>query len=155
VWTTDKDGIVPALLSAEITAHLGQDIGDIYQELENELGKTFFEQDDVKATREQKEMLKKISSQQIKSKELAGEKIETILTNAPGNKAPIDGIKITTKGGWVTMRPSGTEEIYRIYAESFYDQNHLDRLLAEAQAIVNQALESMPKSDVIQTQDEK
>ena len=107
VWTTDKDGIVPALLSAEITARLGRDLGDIYHDFENEFGKTFYEQEDAKATSVQKEILKKLSPQQIKSTDLAGEKIETILTKAPGNDAPIDGLKVITKNGWFVARPSG------------------------------------------------
>jgi phosphoglucomutase len=141
VWTTDKDGIVPALLAAEITACLGRDVGDIYHDLENEFGKTFYKQEDVIATPQQKEILKNISSAQIKSVNLAGEKIESILINAPGNNAPIDGLKVISKGGWFVVRPSGTEEIYRIYAESFHDTNHLQRILDEAQAIVNTVLE--------------
>ena len=140
VWTTDKDGIVPALLSAEITACLGRDIGDIYHELENEFGKTFYEHDDAKATPQQKEILKKLSPKQIKSTDLAGEKIETILTKAPGNDAPIDGLKVISKSGWFVARPSGTEDIYEIYAESFQSEDHLQRILEEAQTIVNTAL---------------
>lgn len=142
VWTTDKDGIVPALLSAEMTAALNRDIGDIYEDLENEFGKTFYEQDDAKATPAQKEILKKLSPEQIKSKELAGEKIATILTKAPGNNAPIDGLKVITEGGWVVVRPSGTEDIYKIYAESFRDKHNLQRILDETQTIVNTALTS-------------
>lgn len=142
IWTSDKDGIVPALLSAEITAVLGRDLGDIYHEFENEFGKTFYELDDAKVTSKQKDILKNLSPQQIKSTQLAGEKIETILTNAPGNGAPIDGLKVIAKSGWFVVRPSGTEEIYRIYAESFQDAHHLQRILAEAQTIVNQVFES-------------
>jgi len=147
VWTTDKDGFVLALLSAEITAKTGQDIGDLYQELENEFGKTFYELDEVQATPQQKEILKKLSPSQITSTELAGEKIETILTNAPGNNAPINGLKVITKGGWFTVRPSGTEDIYKLYAESFHDVNHLQQILSEAQVIVNTALESNGESN--------
>lgn len=142
VWTTDKDGIVPALLSAEITAGLNKDIGDIYHELENEFGKTFYELADAKATTQQQEILKNISPQQIKCTELAGEKIEMILTKAAGNGVAIGGLKIITKGGWCAVRPSGTEEIYKIYAESFHDEKHLQRILAEAQTLVNGVLES-------------
>ena len=144
VWTTDKDGMVPALLAAEITASLGRDIGDIYHDFENEFGKTFYKEDDVTATPQQKERLKTISPQQIKSADLAGEKIESILVNAPGNHAPIDGLKVISKGGWFVVRPSGTEEIYRIYSESFHNTNHLERILNEAQAIVNTVLEASP-----------
>ncbi len=145
VWTTDKDGIVAALLSAEITASLGRDIGDVYNDLENEFGKTFYELDDVKATPKQKEILKKLSPKEITSNELAGEKIEAILTKAPGNDAPIGGLKVITQGGWFTVRPSGTEEIYKIYAESFRDENHLQLILEQAQTIVNTALEATTK----------
>lgn len=140
VWTTDKDGIVLALLSAEITARLGRDIGDVYHQLENEFGKTFYERDEVKATPKQKEILKKLSPQQVTIADLAGEKIETICTNASGNNEPIDGLKVMSKGGWFVARPSGTEEIYKIYAESFHDAKHLGRILKEAQTIVNTVL---------------
>jgi phosphoglucomutase len=146
VWTTDKDGILLALLSAEITACLGRDIGDIYHELENEFGKTFYALDDVKATSKQKEILKQLSPQQVQVTDLAGEKIETMLTKAPGNNAPIDGLKIITQGGWCAVRPSGTEEIYKIYAESFHDAHHLHRILEEAQAIVNTVLSTSEKA---------
>ena len=142
VWTTDKDGIVPALLSAEITACLGQDLGDIYHAFENEFGKTFYAADDVYATPKQKEILQKISPEQVKSTQLAGEKIEAILTKAPGDNEPIDGLKVISKGGWFTVRPSGTEEINRIYAESFHNADHLQRILEEAQTIVNSVIET-------------
>jgi phosphoglucomutase len=144
VWTTDKDGMVSALLSAEMTACLGRDIGEMYHELENEFGEIYSAHDNAKATPEQKEILKQLSPQQIKSTHLAGEKIETILTKAPGNDAPMDGLKVITKGGWFAVRPSGTEEIYEIYAESFHDANHLQRILEEAQTIVNTAFKSTP-----------
>jgi phosphoglucomutase len=142
VWTTDKDGIIAALLSAEMTARLGRDLGDVYQDLENEFGKMVYKLDDEKATTSQKDILKKLSPQQVKVTDLAGEKITSMLVEAPGNNAPIDGIKIITDGGWVAMRPSGTEEIYKIYAESFHDEAHLQRLLTDAQSIVNTALAS-------------
>ena len=144
VWTTDKDGIVPALLSAEMTACLGRDIGEVYHELEKEFGTIYSAHDNAKATPQQKEILKKLSLQQIKSTNLAGEKIESMLTKAPGNNAPIDGLKVISKGGWFVVRPSGTEEIYEIYAESFHDKNHLQRILDEAQTIVNSAFKSIP-----------
>lgn len=144
VWTTDKDGIVLALLSAEITAAMSRDIGEIYRELESEFGVIYSEHDDAKATPQQKEILKTISPQQIKSTNLAGEKIETILTKAPGNDAPIDGLKVTSKGGWFVVRPSGTEAIYEIYAESFHDVDLLHRIVKEAETIVNAAFESTP-----------
>jgi phosphoglucomutase len=140
VWTTDKDGIVPALLSAEITACLNRDIADLYHDFEHEFGETFYELSEVKATRAQRDILQKISPKQVTSKELAGEKIETILSKAPGNDAAIGGLKIITKGGWCAMRPSGTEDIYKIYAESFHDAHHLRAILTEAQVIVNEVL---------------
>lgn len=140
VWTTDKDGIIAALLSAEITARLGRDIGDIYHELENELGKTYYQLIDVEATRKQKEILKNLSPKEIKFTQLAGDKIETISTTAPGNDAPIDGLKGTTRNGWFCIRPSGTEDIYKMYAESFKSAAHLQQILEEAQTIVNNAL---------------
>ena len=124
-------------------------LGDIYLDLEKEFGKTFYQLDEVKATAQQKAILKKISPQQIKSTHLAGERIETLMTRAPGNEASIDGLKIITKGGWCTVRPSGTEEIYKIYAESFHDETHLQRILEEAQVIVNRALESEPTPENI------
>ncbi|MEO8402745.1 MAG: phosphoglucomutase (alpha-D-glucose-1,6-bisphosphate-dependent) [Gammaproteobacteria bacterium] len=137
VWTSDKDGIVMALLSAEITARMGKDLGEIYHELENEFGKTFYERDNAKSTTAQNKILENISATQITHTNLAGDKIETILTNAPGNNAPIGGVKVITKNGWFAARPSGTEEIYRIYAESFKSDDHLHQILSEAHTIVN------------------
>jgi phosphoglucomutase len=139
VWTTDKDGIVPALLAAEITANTGRDPGEIYRELANEFGEPVYDRVEAPATPEQKKILKNLSSQDISKKELAGEKIETILTQAPGNNAPIGGLKVTIKSGWFAARPSGTENIYKIYAESFRGADHLRRILEEAQNIVNDA----------------
>jgi phosphoglucomutase len=140
VWTTDKDGIVPALLSAEITARIGRDPGEIYRELAREFGEPVYDRVEAPATPEQKEKLAQLSPRQIPSAELAGEKIESILTQAPGNGAPIGGLKVTAASGWFAARPSGTEDIYKIYAESFLGADHLRRILAEAQAIVNAAL---------------
>lgn len=142
VWTTDKDGIAPALLSAEITARMGKDPGEIYRELTAEFGEAVYDRMEAKATREQKEILKKLSSEQISFTELAGEKILSVLTNAPGNGAAIGGIKVATEHGWFAARPSGTEEIYKIYAESFLGKEHLQKILEEAQTIVNKALRS-------------
>jgi phosphoglucomutase len=142
VWTSDKDGIVLALLSAEITAHSRKDLGDIYNELENEFGKMFYERDNAKSTTAKNKILENISTQQIKHTDLAGEKIEAILTTAPGNNAPIGGVKVITKGGWFAARPSGTEEIYRIYAESFKSDTHLRQILADAHTIVNTVIGS-------------
>jgi phosphoglucomutase len=140
VWTTDKDGIVPALLSAEITARMGRDPGEIYSELTREFGEPFYNRVEAAATPAQKELLAKISSRQVKITELAGEKIRTIITNAPGNGASIGGIKVISESGWFAARPSGTEDIYKIYAESFRGADHLRSILEEAQTIVNDAL---------------
>ncbi len=140
VWTTDKDGIVPALLSAEITARMGRDPGDIYRELAREFGEPVYDRVEAPATPEQKRKLAQLSPEQIPSAELAGEKIQSILTLAPGNGAPIGGVKVSAANGWFAARPSGTEDIYKIYAESFRGADHLRRILAEAQAIVGAAL---------------
>jgi phosphoglucomutase len=140
VWTTDKDGIVPALLSAEITASTGRDPGEHYKALTQELGTSFADRIDAPATPAQKTKLGKLDRQQVNIKELAGEPIEQILTQAPGNNAPIGGVKVTSRGGWFAARPSGTENIYKIYAESFHDDAHLRRLISEAQTIVDAAL---------------
>jgi len=140
VWTTDKDGIVPALLSAEITARMGRDPGELYAELTREFGAPVYDRVEAPATPKQKQMLKQLSAQQISSAELAGEKIQSILTKAPGNGAPIGGLKATAASGWFAARPSGTEDIYKIYAESFRGADHLHRILADAQAIVDAAL---------------
>ena len=139
-WTTDKDGIVPALLSAEITARTGRDPGEQYRALTQELGATFADRIDAAANAAQKAKLGKLDAQQVHIKELAGDPIEQILTRAPGNNAPIGGVKVTSRGGWFAARPSGTEDIYKIYAESFHDEAHLRRLTAEAQTIVDTAL---------------
>ncbi len=140
VWTTDKDGIVPALLAAEITARMGRDPGEIYQDLTRELGEPVYDRVEAPATAAQKALLAKLSPQQVTITELAGEKIEQVLTNAPGNGASIGGVKVITKSGWFAARPSGTEDIYKIYAESFNGAEHLHRILDEAQQIVNDAL---------------
>ena len=142
VWTTDKDGIVPALLSAEITARTGRDPGALYAELANEFGNPVAERVEAPATTQQKKQLAALSPKQVDSTELAGEKIESILCNAPGNGAPIGGIKVITKSGWFAARPSGTEDIYKIYAESFSGADHLQRILKEAQALVDRAIVS-------------
>ncbi|MEO7984692.1 MAG: phosphoglucomutase (alpha-D-glucose-1,6-bisphosphate-dependent), partial [Bacteroidota bacterium] len=141
VWTTDKDGFVPALLSAEITAKTGKDPGKLYKELTNEFGDPFYDRVEAKASPAQKEKLKKLSASQIKEKELAGETIRQILTDAPGNNESIGGLKVITENGWFAARPSGTEDIYKIYAESFLSNDHLKKIIDEAQAIVNTALQ--------------
>ncbi|HXN97857.1 MAG TPA: phosphoglucomutase (alpha-D-glucose-1,6-bisphosphate-dependent) [Candidatus Acidoferrales bacterium] len=140
VWSTDKDGIIPCLLAAEITARLGKDPGEIYGELTRDLGDPVYERVEASATPEQKAALGKLSQNDIHAAELAGEKIEQILTTAPGNGNSIGGIKVAAKNGWFAARPSGTEEIYKIYAESFLGQDHLRRIEEEAQSIVSKAL---------------
>jgi phosphoglucomutase len=140
VWTTDKDGLAPALLSAEITARTGRDPGDAYRTMTQELGAVYANRVDAPASPEQKKKLGKLNRQQVRITELAGEPIDQILTHAPGNNAPIGGVKVTSRGGWFAARPSGTEDIYKIYAESFHDAGHLDRLIADAQHIVDAAL---------------
>jgi len=136
-WTTDKDGMVPALLSAEIIARSGRDPGEIYAALARELGESSFDRVEAPATTEQKKRLSKLTPQQVRSAELAGEPILHILTQAPGNGASIGGLKVLAAGGWFAARPSGTEEIYKIYGESFKGEEHLRRIFAEAQAIVD------------------
>jgi phosphoglucomutase len=140
VWTTDKDGIVAALLAAEITARMGRDPGDLYRELTDEFGAPVYDRVEATATAEQKNRLKNLSPQQVQSEELAGEKIESVLTHAPGNKAPIGGLKVIAKNGWFAARPSGTEDLYKIYAESFLGEEHLKRILEEAQSIVDKGI---------------
>jgi phosphoglucomutase len=140
VWTTDKDGIAPALLSAEIAARIGRDPGERYAELARELGEPIADRVEAPATAEQKRRLAKLSAQQLRVAQLAGEKIESILDRAPGNNAPIGGIKVIAANGWFAARPSGTEDIYKIYAESFRDEDHLRDILREAQGIVDAAL---------------
>ncbi len=139
-WSTDKDGIAAALLSAEITARTGRDPGQAYRELARDLGDPVANRVDAPATPAQKRTLSKLDSAQIRTTEIAGDKIEQVLTKAPGNDAPIGGVKVTSKGGWFAARPSGTENIYKIYAESFRDEAHLQRLLADAQSVVDAAL---------------
>ncbi|RUL71876.1 phosphoglucomutase (alpha-D-glucose-1,6-bisphosphate-dependent) [Dyella choica] len=142
VWTTDKDGIVPALLAAEMTASLGKDPGELYADLTSALGRPYSSRVDAAASAQQKARLAKLSPQQLQSKELAGEKIVEVLDRAPGNNAPIGGIKVVAENGWFAARPSGTEEIYKIYGESFRSEEHLQAILQEAQGIVDAALAS-------------
>ncbi|PRC91058.1 phosphoglucomutase (alpha-D-glucose-1,6-bisphosphate-dependent) [Solimicrobium silvestre] len=139
-WTTDKDGIVSALLAAEITAKKGRNPGEEYRHLTEKFGDPVAKRVEAVATPIQKKNLSKLSAQQIHSTDLAGQKIISILTEAPGNAAPIGGVKVITADGWFAARPSGTEDIYKIYAESFQGQDHLDRILKEAQEIVDTAI---------------
>lgn len=140
VWTTDKDGFIPALLAAEMTATLNKDPGELYKGLADELGHSTYDRVEAKANAEQKAKLAKLSPEQITQKTMAGEKITDILTKAPGNHASIGGIKLETENGWIAARPSGTEDIYKIYAESFLGREHLNLMLQEAQVIVDSAL---------------
>ncbi len=140
VWTTDKDGLVPALLSAEITARAGKDPGELYADLTRELGKPYADRVEAAANPAQKAKLAKLSPGQLQSDQLAGEKIQQVLDKAPGNDAAIGGIKVIAASGWFAARPSGTEAIYKIYAESFKSAEHLQALLTEAQSIVDKAL---------------
>jgi phosphoglucomutase len=139
VWTTDKDGIILGLLAAEITARTGADPGVLYGKLTAELGTPCYARVDAQATAAQKAVLKSLSPGQIRTKELAGEPITAILSDAPGNGAPIGGLKVTSAEGWFAARPSGTEEVYKIYAESFRDEGHLARIQEEARQIVGAA----------------
>jgi len=140
VWTTDKDGIILALLAAEITARMGRDPGEVYRELTHQFGEPVYERIDAPATPEQKAILAKLSPEQVKVKDLAGESIQAILTTAPGNGAPIGGLKVVAESGWFAARPSGTENIYKIYAESFQGADHLHRIQEQAQSIVSDTL---------------
>jgi phosphoglucomutase len=139
VWTTDKDGIVPNLLAAEITAGTGSDPGAHYRKLTQEFGNAYYERMDAPATAKQKERLEKLSPEAVAASTLAGEPITAKLTKAPGNNAPIGGLKVITASGWFAARPSGTESIYKIYAESFKDRAHLDAILHEAREIIKNA----------------
>jgi len=142
VWTTDKDGLVPNLLAAEITARTGKDPGEHYQEMTAEFGTPYYTRIDAPATPEQKAKLAKLSPEAVATASLGGEPIRGKLTRAPGDGAPIGGLKVVTDNGWFAARPSGTENIYKIYAESFKDQGHLDAIVEEAQEIVSDALKS-------------
>jgi phosphoglucomutase len=135
-WTTDKDGIVPGLLAAEITATLGIDPGARYLELTREFGTSVYERIDAPATVDQKRLLATLSAAAIDAKELAGDPIRSIITSAPGNGESIGGLKVITDEGWFAVRPSGTEDVYKLYAESFRDRAHLERIQTEAQALV-------------------
>ena len=140
VWTTDKDGIAAALLAAEITARLGRDPGEVYRELAAELGTPAYARTDAPATPAQKQVLKRLSAAQVPLTELAGEPVQRVLTHAPGNGAPIDGVKVEAASAWFAARPSGTEDVYKIYAESFRGADHLRLVLEQAQTVVDEAL---------------
>ena len=139
VWTTDKDGIIMDLLACEITAKTGKDPADLYRKLEDQFGKSYYARIDAPASAPQRAILKNLSPEMIKAAELAGETITSKLTRAPGNNAEIGGLKVITQNGWFAARPSGTEDIYKIYAESFLSEGHLQRIQGEAVAIVNAA----------------
>jgi phosphoglucomutase len=140
VWTTDKDGLVPNLLAAEITARTGKDPGEHYQKLTADFGLPYYTRIDAPATPEQRTRLEKLSPEAVTTSSLAGERIKERLTRAPGDGATIGGLKVVTANGWFAARPSGTENIYKIYAESFKNESHLDAIVSEAQEIVNKAL---------------
>jgi phosphoglucomutase len=146
VWTSDKDGIVPALLSAEMAARTARDPGALYAALADEFGRPVADRVDAPATPVQKKRLAALAPEQLKATELAGEKIESVLGKAPGNGAPIGGIKVIAKSGWFAARPSGTEDIYKIYAESFSGADHLRQILKEAQSVVDRAI-AAPAAD--------
>jgi phosphoglucomutase len=139
-WATDKDGLIMVLLAAEITARTGKDPGQHYRELTAEFGEPHYTRIDAPATPEQKAKLQKLTPDAVKESDLAGEPITAKLTKAPGNQAPIGGLKVIAKNGWFAARPSGTENIYKIYAESFNSEAHLHAILSEAQEIVGNAL---------------
>ena len=147
VWTTDKDGLIPNLLAAEITARTGKDPGEHYQELTAEFGTPYYTRIDAPATSEQKAKLEKLSPEVVMTAKLAGAPITAKLTAAPGDGAPIGGLKVLTENGWFAARPSGTEDIYKIYAESFKDEAHLNAIVSEAQEIVNHALKSFDSAN--------
>jgi phosphoglucomutase len=140
VWTTDKDGLIACLLAAELTAVTGRNPAAAYNELTARFGAPAYRRIDAPATPDQKAILAKLSPAQISATTLAGEPVTAVLTRAPGNDAPIGGVKVTTEHGWFAARPSGTEDVYKVYAESFLGDGHLDRILQEAEAVVTQAL---------------
>ena len=140
VWTTDKDGLIPGLLAAEMTAVTGKDPGLLYADLTAKYGSPVYQRIDAAATKEEKAKLAKLSPSQVTAKTLAGEPITAILTEAPGNHAAIGGLKVTTENGWFAARPSGTEDVYKIYAESFNGPEHLKQIQTEAKALVASAI---------------
>lgn len=144
VWTTDKDGIIASLLAAEITAKTGKDPGEIYQGLTKEFGISYFDRIEGKANQEQRTIIGRLKPEDIHLKDLAGEKIKAIFNKAPGNQEPIGGVKVVAETGWFAARPSGTEDIYRIYCESFKGKEQLNRIIEQAQSVINEALNHAP-----------
>jgi phosphoglucomutase len=142
VWSTDKDGIILGLLAAEITAVTGSDPGAQYANLTREFGDPIYERIDAPANAAQKATLARLSPEQVKATQLAGQPITSMITKAPGSKNAIGGLKVTTESGWFAARPSGTEDVYKIYAESFLGRSHLEQLQVEAQAIVQSAFDA-------------
>lgn len=140
VWTTDKDGLIPGLLSAEMTARTGKDPGEHYTDLTRKYGSPVYQRIDAAATKDQKAKLGKLTANDITTKTLAGDAITAVLTEAPGNHAPVGGLKVTTAEGWFAARPSGTEDVYKIYAESFKGPDHLKQIQTEAQKLVDAAI---------------
>jgi phosphoglucomutase len=140
VWTTDKDGLIPGLLSAEMTARTGKDPGQLYTDLTAKYGAPIYQRIDAVATKDEKAKLAKLSAAQVTAKIFAGEPITAILTETPGNHASIGGLKVTTENGWFAARPSGTEDVYKIYAESFNGPDHLKQIQTEAKAVVASAI---------------
>jgi phosphoglucomutase len=138
VWTTDKDGLLLGLLAAEITAVTGRDPGLLYLELTERLGAPVYTRIDTPCTPEQKAMFKKLTPEAVRTSTLAGDPVLATLTRAPGNGEPIGGLKVTTRNGWFAARPSGTEDVYKLYAESFRDESHLGRIVAEARQLVEE-----------------
>jgi phosphoglucomutase len=148
VWTTDKDGLIMNLLAAEITAQTGKDPGEHYRELTAAFGTSHYTRIDAAATSEQKARLAKLSPNAVTAVTLAGDPITSKLTTAPGNNASIGGLKVVTASGWFAARPSGTENIYKVYAESFKDERHLQAIVAEAQEIVRHSLGGSADADL-------
>jgi phosphoglucomutase len=144
-WTTDKDGLILGLLAAEMTARMKRDPSQIFDGLTQELGVPYYERIDAPATSEQKDVLKKLSANQINLKTLAGETVRAALTDAPGNNQPLGGIKVVAEDGWFAARPSGTEDVYKIYAESFKSEAHLRQIQQEAQTAISSAFATAKK----------
>ena len=136
VWTTDKDGLIMGLLAAEITARTGRDPGRLYESITAELGESFYQRIDAPASREQRKLLGSLDPRQFGAEQLGGEPVGTVISRAPGNDQPIGGIKVAAKSGWFAVRPSGTEDVYKLYAESFRSQDHLEKIQRDAQTAI-------------------